>query len=46
MRDDAPREQMMEPTIAAVRARVTVGEISDKLRAVFGSHDPAVPTAE
>jgi methylmalonyl-CoA mutase, N-terminal domain len=41
MRDDAPREQMMEPIIAAVRARATVGEISDKLRASFGSHDPS-----
>jgi methylmalonyl-CoA mutase N-terminal domain/subunit len=41
MRDDGPREQMMEPIIAAVRARATVGEISDNLRAAFGSHDPA-----
>jgi methylmalonyl-CoA mutase N-terminal domain/subunit len=42
MQDDAPRERMMEPIIAAVRARATVGEISDNLRAAFGSHDPAV----
>jgi methylmalonyl-CoA mutase N-terminal domain/subunit len=41
MRDDGEREQMMEPIIAAVRARATVGEISDTLRASFGSHDPA-----
>ena len=41
MQDDAPRERMMEPIIAAVRARATVGEISDNLRAAFGSHDPA-----
>ena len=41
MGDDLPRQQMMEPIIAAVRARATVGEISDKLRASFGSHDPA-----
>jgi methylmalonyl-CoA mutase, N-terminal domain len=39
--DNGPREQMMEPIIAAVRARATVGEISGTLRESFGSHDPA-----
>ena len=38
--DDTPRQQMMEPIIAAVRARATVGEISATLRQSFGSHDP------
>jgi methylmalonyl-CoA mutase N-terminal domain/subunit len=39
--DNGPREQMMEPIIAAVRARATVGEISGTLRQSFGSHDSA-----
>jgi methylmalonyl-CoA mutase N-terminal domain/subunit len=39
--DNAPRQRMMEPIIAAVRARATVGEISAALRESFGSHDPA-----
>ena len=29
---------IIEPTIEAVRAYATVGEISDRLRAVFGVH--------
>jgi methylmalonyl-CoA mutase N-terminal domain/subunit len=31
-------EPVIEPTIAAVRAYATVGEISDRLRSVYGSH--------
>jgi hypothetical protein len=30
----------MEPIIDAVRARATLGEISDSLRGVWGTHDP------
>jgi methylmalonyl-CoA mutase N-terminal domain/subunit len=36
-KDDAP---LMEPIIDAVRARATLGEISDVLRNVWGTHDP------
>ena len=32
--------QLMEPILDAVRARATLGEISDVLRAVWGVHDP------
>jgi methylmalonyl-CoA mutase N-terminal domain/subunit len=31
----------MEPIIEAVRARATVGEISDVLRAVWGVYKPS-----
>jgi methylmalonyl-CoA mutase N-terminal domain/subunit len=31
---------LMEPILDAVRARATLGEISDVLRAVWGVHDP------
>ena len=34
---DAP---LMEPILDAVRARATLGEISDALRSVWGVHDP------
>jgi methylmalonyl-CoA mutase N-terminal domain/subunit len=34
-------ETIIEPTIDAVRAYATVGEISDRLRAVFGVHTPS-----
>jgi methylmalonyl-CoA mutase, N-terminal domain len=35
-----PGAHLMEPILDAVRARVTLGEISDVLRAVWGVHDP------
>jgi methylmalonyl-CoA mutase N-terminal domain/subunit len=35
-------EPLMRPILAAVRARATVGEISDTLRAVWGVHRPHV----
>jgi methylmalonyl-CoA mutase N-terminal domain/subunit len=41
--DAAARESgapLMEPILDAVRARATLGEISDVLRAVWGVHDP------
>jgi hypothetical protein len=31
----------MEPILAAVRARATVGEIADRLRDVWGVYHPA-----
>jgi methylmalonyl-CoA mutase N-terminal domain/subunit len=34
---DAP---LMEPILDAVRARATLGEISDVLRTAWGTHDP------
>jgi len=37
----ATRRGMMEPIIAAVRARATVGEIADALRDCWGVHRPA-----
>ncbi len=36
-----PAAPLMEPIIAAVRARATVGEISDVLRGVWGEYRPA-----
>jgi len=35
-----PAAPLMEPILDAVRARATLGEISDVLRAVWGVHDP------
>ena len=35
-----PNAPLMEPIIDAVRARATLGEISDALRGVWGTHDP------
>jgi methylmalonyl-CoA mutase N-terminal domain/subunit len=35
-----PAAPLMEPIIDAVRARATLGEISDVLRAVWGTYDP------
>ena len=32
------RENLLPPILAAVEARATLGEISDRLRAVFGAH--------
>jgi len=37
----APAAPLMEPILAAVRARATVGEISDALRAVWGVYQPS-----
>jgi methylmalonyl-CoA mutase N-terminal domain/subunit len=31
---------LVEPTIDAVKAGATLGEISDVLRHVYGTHDP------
>ena len=36
-------ENLMPPIVAAVKARATIGEISDALRAVFGEHDERRP---
>src|SRR5207245_672939 len=36
----APGAPLMEPILDAVRARATLGEISDVLRAVWGVNDP------
>ena len=36
----APRAPLMEPILDAVRARATLGEISDVFRAAWGVHDP------
>jgi methylmalonyl-CoA mutase N-terminal domain/subunit len=36
-----PAAPLMEPIIEAVRARATVGEISDVLRAVWGVYKPS-----
>jgi len=35
-----PNAQLLEPILDAVRARATLGEISDALRGVWGTHDP------
>jgi methylmalonyl-CoA mutase N-terminal domain/subunit len=35
-----PAAPLMEPILEAVRARATLGEISDVLRGVWGVHDP------
>jgi len=35
-----PAAPLMEPIIEAVRARATVGEISDVLRSVWGLYRP------
>jgi methylmalonyl-CoA mutase N-terminal domain/subunit len=40
--DDAARQPsgpLMEPILDAVRARATLGEVSDVLRSVWGVHD-------
>ena len=37
----APAAPLMEPIIAAVRARATVGEIADVLRRVWGVYRPS-----
>ena len=37
----APAAPLMEPILDAVRARATVGEISDVLREVWGVYRPA-----
>ncbi len=37
----APVAPLMEPILAAVRARATVGEISDVLRAIWGAYSPS-----
>jgi methylmalonyl-CoA mutase N-terminal domain/subunit len=34
-------ENLMPPIVAAVRARATLGEISERLRVVFGAYEPA-----
>jgi len=36
----SPDDALMEPILEAVRARATLGEISDVLRGVWGVHDP------
>jgi len=36
----APDAQLLEPILEAVRARATLGEISDVFRGVWGTHDP------
>jgi methylmalonyl-CoA mutase N-terminal domain/subunit len=36
----APAAPLMEPILDAVRARATLGEISDVLRSAWGVHDP------
>ncbi|HLZ46681.1 MAG TPA: methylmalonyl-CoA mutase family protein [Gemmatimonadales bacterium] len=36
----APAAPLMEPILGAVRARATLGEISDVFRAVWGAYDP------
>ncbi|HZP36621.1 MAG TPA: methylmalonyl-CoA mutase family protein [Methylomirabilota bacterium] len=36
------RDNLLPPILAAVRARVTLGEICDTLRTVFGTHQPSV----
>jgi len=35
-----PGAPLMEPILDAVRARATLGEISDVFRAAWGVHDP------
>jgi methylmalonyl-CoA mutase N-terminal domain/subunit len=36
------RDNLMPVILDAVRARLTLGEISDSLRKVFGVHQPSV----
>jgi len=36
------RDNLLPPILAAVRAHVTLGEICDTLRRVFGTHQPSV----
>jgi len=36
------RDNLLPPILAAVRAQVTLGEICDTLRGVFGTHQPSV----
>ena len=36
------RDNLLPPILAAVRAQVTLGEICDTLRRVFGTHQPSV----
>ena len=36
------RDSLLPPILAAVRAQVTLGEICDTLRRVFGTHQPSV----
>jgi methylmalonyl-CoA mutase, N-terminal domain len=36
-----PKAPLIEPILGAVRARATVGEISDVLRGVWGVYRPA-----
>ena len=36
------RDSLLPPILAAVRAQVTLGEICDTLRRVFGAHQPSV----
>jgi methylmalonyl-CoA mutase N-terminal domain/subunit len=36
------RDNLMPLILEAVRASVTLGEICDRLRGVFGTHQPAV----
>jgi len=38
-----PSAPLMEPILDAVRARATLGEISDVLRSVWGVHDSGIP---
>jgi methylmalonyl-CoA mutase N-terminal domain/subunit len=37
----APGERIMPPILACVRARASIGEISDALRSVWGVYRPA-----
>jgi methylmalonyl-CoA mutase N-terminal domain/subunit len=36
------RDNLMPLILDAVRARVTLGEICDSLRTVFGAHQPSI----
>jgi methylmalonyl-CoA mutase N-terminal domain/subunit len=36
------RDNLLPPILDAVRARVTLGEICDTLRGIFGVHQPSV----
>jgi methylmalonyl-CoA mutase N-terminal domain/subunit len=36
------RDNLLPPILEAVRASVTLGEICDTLRRVFGAHQPSV----
>jgi len=42
MRDDVERPAMMDRIIDAVRARATVGEVADALKAEWGAYSPRV----